>query len=149
MAEILDISTEVERPKVRLDGVEFSVLIPRDFSIKEILWLQRAQIRINEVVKQLEDDPENENLVEEYRETLTRFTDQVLANVPKKTRDKIGDVQKMQLVDWYVKEIHKNERFFASGVAVTGDNGDGPNVSPTSKGSTAARSKAGSTAPSS
>jgi hypothetical protein len=143
MSEILDIKTKQERPQIRIDEVLYDLMLPTDLELKDMLWLQRAGKKIEELQKQLEKDVVSERVANEFQSTLSRMSAIILGDVPKEVRELLTDVQKMQVVNTYaelIKQIQEKKGFFEEGEE---ESGPGSTSSPNSKGSTGETSRVG------
>jgi len=130
----LNLSTEkTEHPKVSIDGTLYNLALAEDYKLREFLWLENKG---QEVMKFLGkgyanlDDTEFENL----EKLLSEITGKVLVDVPDEVMQKLGDSQKLQIVELFIKTVGRSGETLRSG---------GTKSSPGFKGSTAARSKAG------
>lgn len=144
MAEILDLSTKRDRPRIRIDGVLYDLMLPSDMELKDVLWIQKAGARIEKLQSVFkEDDEHDEDIAEEFERTLRRLADLVLAEVPKEKRDRLNDVQRLTVVDTYNRLVEKEkDSFFDPGVAPARDE-NGSKSSQASNDSTEETSKVG------
>ncbi len=138
MNEILDLSTKRERPKIRIDGVLYELRLPTDLELKDVLWVQRVDKRIEYLQKKLEKDVVPDAVGEEFETLMNRFSDLILSEVPQKVLVLLSDVQRMAVVDTYAKLIkEQQESFFDQGVdSVKEKKEDGSASSPNSSTST-------------
>jgi len=121
----LNLSTEkTEHPKVSIDGTLYNLALAEDYKLREFLWLELGKGYANL------DDTEFENL----EKLLNEITGKVLVDVPDEVMQKLGDSQKLQIVELFIKTVGRSGETLRSG---------GTKSSPGFKGSTAARSKAG------
>ena len=145
MAEILDLSTKRERPQLRIDDVLYDLMLPTDLELKDVLWLQKAAKRIDQLQKRLEADVVSDAVGNEFEGLMNRFSNLILGEVPEEVRNLLTDVQRMAVVDTYAELVKKQQAsFFENGVAsVEEENKNGSTSSLSSKDSTEEASKVG------
>ena len=116
MGEILDLSTKKDRPKIKIDGVLYDLMLPTDLELKDAFWLQRASSRIEDLQKKLAaSDEYDDSVASEFERTLIRFSDILLTEIPIEVRKKLSDVQRLQICDVYAKlVVNEQKRFFVN-----------------------------------
>lgn len=139
MDQILDLSTKIVRPQIKVDDVNYDLMLPTDMALQDVLWLQKAGGHIDQLQKKLAKEDYNEAVAEELERTLHRFAGLILKAVPEEVRAKLTDTQLMAVVDAYGKYSKKTDRFFDGRVGRP----NGQMSSRNSSGSTEGRSKTG------
>ena len=130
----LNLSTEkTEHPKVSIDGTLYNLALAEDYKLREFLWLEAKG---KEVMTYLGIGYGNlgETEFEDLEKLLSEITGKVLIDVPDEVMQKLGDSQKLQIVELFIETVGRSGGTLRSG---------GTKSSQDSKGSTAARSKAG------
>ena len=130
----LNLSTgKLEHPKVSIDGVMYDLALAEDFKLREFLWLETKG---REVMKFLArgfnnlEEPEFESL----EKLLDEITAKALIDFPDEIMQKLGDNQKLQIVELFIETAGRSGGTLRSG---------GTKFSPGSKDSMAGQSKAG------
>lgn len=116
--EILDLSTKKTRPTIKIDKVEYELVLPSDMNMKDTIWLTKMQKRLTQIQSVLEDDDGyDESAASEFTDIVIRMADVMLADVPEAARQKLTHVQKMAVVDYYAKVMKEDKKsFFDAGV---------------------------------
>ena len=130
----LNLSTKKPaHPKVSIDEIMYDLALAEDFKLREFLWLETKG---KEVMKFLArgfdnlEEPEFESL----EKLLHEITGKVLIDVPDEVMQKLGDNQKLQIVELFIETVGRSGGALRSA---------GMKSSPGSKDSTAGQSKAG------
>jgi len=130
----LNLSTKkLAHPKVSIDEIMYDLALAEDFKLREFLWLENKG---KEVMKYLARGFDNleESEFEGLEKLLHEITGKVLIDVPDEIMQKLGDNQKLQIVELFIETVGRSGGTLRSA---------GTKSSPGSKDSTAGQSKAG------
>lgn len=142
MKEILNLSTKVERPFIKINDVDYELMLPTDLDLKDVIWIERASVRLEKLQKQLqESDIYNDSVAQEFERTLRKMTSIILGPTPLEVQNKLSDTQRMQVSQAYLRLLNeeKPKRPFVEAE----EEATGQTSSQTSSASTEARSTAG------
>lgn len=91
---VLDLSTEFERPVVRIDGADYEMRAPEEFSLDQIHELGTLGKRLERLMgKDQLKDAERDDL----RQIATDMASTVMIDIPRELMVKLSDVAKMKI----------------------------------------------------
>jgi hypothetical protein len=137
---VLDLTTDLERPTVKIDQVAYLLRTARDLTLDAYKALERATPRIAALL--LADV-----LSADEGQELSHLLDsacQIALIAPEAVHAKLGDVQRMQIFQVFTERLTPKLRMAASARPTTAGRAAGTKPSRGSNGSTAAPPRVGS-----
>lgn len=137
-APVLDLSTDIERPYVRINHIDYDVRGVEDLTIPEMRQVDRMLPRIVPLVKKLEQATVTETECQELSALLSTAL-QIALQIPDDVVAKLGDLQKVQVFKVFIELLPQSlVRAGASIEAMTATPSRGATSSRGSNASTAA-----------
>ncbi len=116
MAEnMLDINTLIERPIVGIDGKPYEIIAPEELSIVAGAKVARLGRRLDEKMK-LDHPTEADEAA--LAQVLKDLTEIIMAPVPEEVRDKLGDAQKLAVIEVFTMLLLARKAKLAGGTMV-------------------------------
>lgn len=109
----LDLSTQRERPKVRIDGVEYELVRPDDLTVSQALWLEKIAPKVDRLAKEIRDQGFDEAKAEELGREILKVSDIILGEVPAEVRARLTEMQKLIVIQAYIAVSGGFAGFFA------------------------------------
>lgn len=97
---LLDLSTEVQRKSVVIDGERYSMRHPDEFSFAEQKKLRASSQKIDELLKSEHSDDET---LDELERTPKQVVAMVMPDLPKEVADRLTDDQRLSIVNAFSK----------------------------------------------
>lgn len=152
-APLLDLDTVIIRPAITLDGERYEIIAPDELPL-ETSHLMAAKGRR---MQQLQTASElNRDQAGELRAIVRQLANIVMAPVPEAVREKLGDAQRLQVIEAFTALLLKRrmasaaammpgQQMMEAAMAMLQQTGSstGESKSPASSGSSAAAPKAG------
>lgn len=99
--QVIALTTKRERLTIKIDGVAYELLEPEELKLKDALWMEKAALRIDSLMKQMQSE-EGEAATEELADLIFRVIDVLMAEVPTAVRAKLSDIQKLSVIQAYM-----------------------------------------------
>jgi hypothetical protein len=99
---ILDLSTLVERPTVRIDGVEYTMSVPEDLGLRDLTTVERLRNRVNKVMAKEDVTDADVETVARALETMVRI---ILPELPGEVLARLSDVKRLAIVNAFRQAV--------------------------------------------
>lgn len=119
-APVLDLSTVVDRPFLKIDGEQFEIRHPDEFSLVQQLRQQRHAERVMALVEGMLHEPPSEATEREYAALLDQSCRQVLM-APDPIHEKLRDEHRLAIVKAFTGLLLERTRQRAGAPAPTSD----------------------------
>jgi hypothetical protein len=101
---MLELNTKQTREKVKIDGIEFDLLSSEDLDLKDYLFLKNQGQKILGLKA---EDINTEEQLSKLTDTLDELVIKILF-APKDIIAKLKDMQKLQIIDFFLKTRKKS-----------------------------------------
>ncbi len=148
MAELLKLSTLIERPTIIIDDVSYEIMSPDELSVLDHHRLGSWGKQLDTLMNKLTLERAAEKKLSSLLHRITNF---IMVDVPNDVRDKLSDVMRMEIAEVFIM-LPLRKRLSAAKETLMATEAGKEAKKPTgdksrrgSKGSTAARRGGGST----
>lgn len=101
-APILDLSTLVDRPKIKIDGEHYEILAPEELTVLDAQRFASAGERLKALSAK-----GDEAALKEAADIAADITDKIMAHVPKEVRDKLSLIHRIQVADAFMQLLQE------------------------------------------
>jgi len=99
---LLDLSSKRDRPKIKIDGKLYEIIVSQDLSFAEVAKMQKISERAQALAKK-------ENLTDEEKleliESIDSSVKQIVRGIKKRTIKKLSPAQKVQIIQVFSKAV--------------------------------------------
>ena len=95
-APLLDLSTLVERPQIKIDGTLHEILSPDELTVIQTQRFAAWGRRIDELTAKDELDPAERGLLSQI---VRNLSDEIMVGVPQEVRAKLSDAMRLQVAE--------------------------------------------------
>jgi hypothetical protein len=130
--EILDLSTGVERPTIRIDGKAFEMRTPDEFSWHQNQMISKNGRRFQNLVKRMEtDDGLTDEETRKLQDLSKDMVDQVVVDLPEEIADKLKPLHQLKIFEAFTKLSREmKEQNTPDSAAAESDPGSEPEAKP-------------------
>jgi hypothetical protein len=99
---ILDLTVDVERPIVRIDGQNYQLHTPEELSLLEFRIVRREARRLSELLQQINNqaDAASDEVVEEFVDALDRLCRRILL-APDAVHQRLREQHRLTLIETF------------------------------------------------
>lgn len=112
---LLDIKTLIERPVVAIDGIQYEITAPEEMSIVDAAKVARLGRRLDAKMKLDHPTPADETAL---RDILADLIAIIMKPVPEEVRSKLGDAQKLAVIEVFTMLLLARKARLAGGTMV-------------------------------